>query len=358
MKENMTVEDIVKGIKPMDQEAIEQARAHTATLALPPRALGMLHDLSERLCGIAGSLKPDITRKAVMVMAGDHGIADEKVSAFPQEVTGEMVKNFLAGGAGINALCRHAGADVYVVDMGVKADVSAAQSSDVFFSNKIAPGTANFAVGPAMTRDQAKSAVLGGFVRTSALFDKGLELVGTGDMGIANTSPSAAIGAVITGADLDIMVGRGTGVDDPGLARKKQVIARGIEVNAPDSSDGLDVLAKVGGFEIGGIAGVILAAAYHGKPVVVDGFISTAGALIAHSLCPVAADYMFAAHLSHEQGHRSMLGHLGLTPILNMGLRLGEGTGAALAMNILDASLRMFTEVLTFEQAGVSGKDM
>ncbi len=204
-----------------------------------------------------------------------------------------------------------------------------------------------------MTKDQAEKALIHGFECATNAFQDGVDLLATGDMGIGNTTPSAAIGMVITGADADTMVGRGTGVDDKGLQNKKATIQKGIDSNQPDRSNGLDILAKVGGFEIGGIAGMILAAAYHRKPVVVDGFISTAGALIAHTLCPTVGDYMFAGHLSEEPGHKIMLNHLGLSPLIQLGLRLGEGTGAALAMNIMEAALRVFNEVMTFEEAGI-----
>ena len=356
----LKLKEILDGIKPIDEKIMEQAREHTAKLAVPPRALGRLHDMGERLCGITRSLNPDLSSKAVVVMAGDHGIVEEGVSAFPQEVTGEMVKNFLAGGAGINCLCRHVGARVIVVDMGMKADLQSLglATGGFFFSHKIAPGTANFANGPAMNREQALKSIVLGFERTTALIEDGVCLLGTGDMGIGNTTPSAAIGAVMTKASLDEMTGRGTGVDDEGLLRKKAAIRKGIEANQPNPADGLDVLSKLGGFEIGGIAGIILAAAYHNKPVVIDGFISAAGALIAHTLCSTAGQYMFAGHCSEEPGHKIMLDHLGLKPILDLGMRLGEGTGGALAMNILDASVKFLKEVLTFEQACVSGKDL
>lgn len=355
----LSLKDVVAGIRPVNQDIIEKAREHTARLALPPRALGRLHDISERICGIAKSLEPSIDGKAVIVMAGDHGIVDEGVSAFPQEVTGEMVKNFIAGGAGINVICRHVGAKVYIVDMGIKVDLDpqAMKAGDIFFVNKMGRGTANFAKGPAMTREDAEKAVMLGFERASSLIENGLDLLGTGDMGIGNTTPSAAMGSVFTGASLSDMVGRGTGVDDEGLARKREAIRKGMELNNPDPADGLDVLSKVGGFEIAGIAGCILAGAYHSKPVVVDGFISTAGALAANALCSDAAQYMFAGHCSEEPGHRIMLEHLGLEPVLDLGLRLGEGTGGALAMSVLDAAVKVFSQVLTFEQAGVSGKD-
>ena len=354
----LDLKEITAGIQPVDQEVLKEAGEYTGKLAIPFRALGRIHEIGERLCGIFRSLRPVVDSKAVVVMAGDHGIVEEGVSAFPQEVTGEMVKNFLAGGATINCFCRQAGARVIVVDMGMKTDPQSLglETGDTFYSHRIAPGTANFSRGPAMTRKQAEDAVLYGFKRASDLFDKGISLLGTGDMGIGNTTPSAAVGMAITGAGIDEMTGRGTGIDQAGLLRKKEAIRKGLDVNRPDPEDGLDVLSKVGGFEIGGIAGCILAAAFHQKPVVIDGFISTAGALIAHALCPAVSEYMFAGHCSEEPGHRIMLDYLGLTPILDLGLRLREGTGGALAMNIIDASARVFTEVLTFEQAGVSEK--
>ena len=207
-----------------------------------------------------------------------------------------------------------------------------------------------------MSRRDAEKALLIGFQQASKLMQAGADILGTGDMGIGNTTPSAAIGAVITGATLDEMVGRGTGVDDAGLARKREIVRRGIEVNKPNPENGLDVLAKVGGFEIGGIAGALLAGAFHRRAVVVDGFISTAGALIAHALCPTIKDYLFAGHCSEEPGHRIMLEYLGLEPILDLGMRLGEGTGATLAMGVMEGAVRMFKEVLTFQEAGVANK--
>ncbi len=359
MAEDINLEKIVKDIKPLDAEWIGKARERTAQLVMPPRALGRLHEISERLCGIRKTLKPVINRKAVLVMAGDHGVATAGVSAFPQEVTGEMVKTFLRGGAGINAICRHVDADVWVVDMGIIPDLKPEPEDgrDRFLNRKVAQGTANLAKGPAMTRQAAEESIINGFQVAAELFQNNVEILGTGDMGIGNTTPSAAIGTVITGISIDEMVGRGTGVDDQGLSRKIDAVRNGIQINQPDRKDGLDVLAKVGGFEIGGIAGCVLAGAFYSRPVVIDGFISTAGALVAHALCPQVADYMFAGHCSEESGHRAMLKYLGLEPILDLGMRLGEGTGGALAMGIMEGALRVFNEVLTFEEAGVSDKE-
>jgi len=356
---DISLNKIVQDIEPVDEKWIEKARERTAQLVMPPRALGRLHEISEQLCGIQKTLEPLIERKAFLVMAGDHGVVEEGVSAFPQEVTGEMIKTFLNNGAGINILAGQVNADVFVVDMGIVPDLdpAALKGGDHLFIQKVAKGTANLSQGPAMTREEAEKSILTGFQLAADLFNNGIQILGTGDMGIGNTTPSAAIGAVLTGKTVEAMVGRGTGVDDEGLFRKQEAVRKGIEVNQPNREDGLDVLSKLGGFEIGGIAGCVLAGAYYKRPVVIDGFISTAGALIAHALCPVAVDYLFAGHCSEETGHRLMLEHLGLEPILDLGMRLGEGTGGALAMCIIEGAVHIFTDMLTFEQAGVAGKE-
>jgi len=355
----MNLAEIIEGIQPIDQEWISRARERTAQLVMPTRALGRLHEIAEQLCAIRCTLQPSIDRKAVLVMAGDHGVVRAGVSAYPQEVTGAMVQTFLAGGAGINAIARQVDAEVFVVDMGIIADLSALDlpASEHLVTHKLGAGTADFTTGPAMTGREAEQSILLGFREASRLYQGGVEILGTGDMGIGNTTPSAAIGAVVCGIGLDQMVGRGTGVDDEGLERKRDAISRAFEVNKPVGSDGLDVLAKVGGFEIGGIAGCVLAGAYHRRPVVIDGFISTAGALIANALCPTVTNYLFAGHCSEEPGHRCMLDHLKLDPILDLGMRLGEGTGGTLAMSIMDAAVGIFREVLTFEEAGVADKE-
>ena len=258
-----SVQQIVDGIHPINQAAVAKAMERTAQLVMPPRALGRLHEIGERLCGIQGTITPAIRRKAVLVMAGDHGVVAEGISAFPQEVTGAMIRTFLAGGAGINAIARHVGAEVWVADMGIIPDLDAAslKNGDRLLIRKVGRGTGNFARGPAMTPEEAHKAVLSGFELASSLIRQGVDLLGTGDMGIGNTTPSAAIGAAVTGKSLEEMVGRGTGIDDPGLSRKREVIRRGLDLNRPDPRDGLDLLAKVGGFEIGGIAGIVLAGA-------------------------------------------------------------------------------------------------
>ncbi len=347
------LERTVAAIAPQDEEWRRRAKERLDRLALPHWSLGRLMDLGLDLAGICRSLQPPVSRRVVVTMAGDHGVAAEGVSKFPQEVTPQMVYNFVRGGAGINALARQAGAEVVVVDMGVAADLSDLAATGKIIDKKVGLGTANMARGPAMTRSAAVRAVEAGIEVAEELADR-VDLFGTGDMGIANTTPSAAICAVLTGRPAAEVTGRGTGIDDTAYANKVRVIERAIETNQPDPADPIDVLAKVGGFEIGGIAGVILGAVAHRRPVLVDGFISTAGALVACALQPLARQYIIAAHRSLEPGHRIMQEHLGLEPLLDLNLRLGEGTGAALAMNIIEAAARVLGEVLTFEEAAVS----
>ncbi len=346
-------EDTIKSIEGRDEVWREKARARLEQLTMPHWALGRLMDLALDLAGMTRSLRPPVERKAVVVMAGDHGVVAEGVSRFPQEVTPQMVCNFVNGGAGINALARQVGAQVVVVDMGVAHDISAMVEGGLVIDKKIGPGTANMAEGPAMSREQAIAAIEAGIEVAQGMAD-GVDLFGTGDMGIGNTTPSTAIVAALTGTPVAEVTGRGTGLDDDGFNHKIAVIEKALALNKPDPLDGLDVLAKVGGFEIGGIAGLILGAAARRKPIMVDGFISTAGALIACSLAPACKDYIIAAHRSVEQGHRIMHEHLGCEPLLDLNMRLGEGTGGALAMNVVEAARRVLTEVATFEEAAVS----
>ncbi len=332
----------------------ETARARQLMLTKPAGSLGQLEDLSIQLAAITGTLKPSLAHKAVIVMAGDHGVAREGVSAYPSEVTPQMVLNFLHGGAAINVLARQADARVVVVDVGVASDLAPQPGLQIC---KIARGTQNMAIGPAMTRAQAEDAITVGLQIVEAQIARGLDLVATGDMGIGNTTPSSAIVTAITGRPVADVTGRGTGVDDAGLARKIKTIERALEVNRPDPGDALDVLTKVGGFEIAGLAGVIIGGAAQRVPVVIDGFISGAAALIAAGLVPEVKPYLIAAHQSVEIGHRVMLQHLGLRPLLNLNLRLGEGTGAALAFHLIEAAVRILNEMATFAEAGVSEKE-
>ncbi len=347
------LQDTISVIVPQDAAVRAEAHRRLEALTMPYWALGRLLDLAEDLAGITRSMRPPVAGKAIFTMAGDHGVVVEGVSKYPQEVTPQMVYNFVAGGAGINALARQAGAAVRVVDMGVAADLSELAASGKIISRRIGPGTRNMAQGPAMSRDQAVAAVEAGIdiARQAA---SAVDVFGTGEMGIGNTTPSSAIVAALSGRPVAEVTGHGTGIDAGQFALKVGVIEKSLRINSPDPQDGLDVLAKVGGFEIGGIAGLILGAAAQKKPVVVDGFISTAGALIAHALCPTAAEYMIAAHRSVEKGHRIALEILGKQPLIDLDLRLGEGTGAALAMNFLEAAVHVLTEVATFDEAMVS----
>lgn len=344
---------IIESIDGLDLKSMRLAHERQDQLTKPKGSLGVLEELSIKLAGIQGKPLPEISRKVIIVMAGDHGVADEGVSAFPQEVTPQMVANFAAGGAGINVLARHAGAEVRIVDMGVACPIDIPGVID----KKIRPGTANMAVGPAMTRDQAVACIEAGIEVAEEAIADGADLLGTGDMGIANTTASSAILTVFSGAELEHSVGRGTGIGADALDKKREVIRRAIKVNQPDKRDGLDVLAKVGGLEIGGLAGVILAAAANRVPVIIDGFISSAAALIAASLCPESRSYMIASHVSVEPGHKLMLDQLALKPMLFMNMRLGEGTGAALASSLVEASCKVLAEMATFAEAGVAEKD-
>ncbi len=336
-------------IQPVAEERLAAVQSRIDRQAKPVGSLGRLEEFARRYVVITG--REEIRAKRVYTFAGDHGVAAEGVSAFPQEVTPQMVHNFVDGGASINALARHAGAEVLVVDMGVAVEFDELPG---LIRRKIAKGTANFAQGAAMSREQALQALATGVEMAAKAKADGVDLVGTGDMGIANTTPSAAIAASICRLLPVQVTHRGTGIDDAALAHKIKVIGRALELNQPDPNDPVDVLAKVGGFEIGGIAGLVLGCAAEKIPVVVDGFISTAGALIACELHPHVRDYIFAAHQSVEIGHRHMLARIGQQPILDLDLRLGEGTGAALAMSIIEGALQVLREVLTFADAGVS----
>jgi len=347
------LEETIAKIEPQDMTVRAQAHNRLESLTMPYWALGRLLDLAEELAGMTRSLHPAVARKTIFTLAGDHGVVAEGVSKYPQEVTPQMVANFAAGGAGINALARQAGASVVVVDMGVAADLSELAASGRILSRRVGPGTKNMARGPAMSREEAICALENGIELALKAADA-VDIFGTGEMGIGNTTPSSAIVAVFSGRPVGEVTGRGTGIEEEQFVHKVSVIERALQLNQPDPQDGLDVLAKVGGFEIGGIAGLILGAARLKKPVVIDGFISTAGALIASALCPTARQYMIAAHRSVEQGHRVALELLGKQPLLDLDLRLGEGTGAALAMNFVEAAFRVLTEVATFEEAMVS----
>jgi nicotinate-nucleotide--dimethylbenzimidazole phosphoribosyltransferase len=343
------LDDVIAQIAPPDPEFRAQARTRLETLAMPPWALGRVLDLGVDLVGMTRALPPPVSRRLVVVMAGDHGVTVEGVTNFPAEVTRAIVLTAVRGGAGINVLARQTRCDVLVVDLGVAGGLGHLTAPN-FLARPVAPGTQNLARGPAMTAAQARQSLETG-IRLAQEQGRHYDVFATGEMGIGNTTPAAAIAAAITGRPAAAVTGRGTGLTDAQLAHKTEVVARALAVNRPDARDGLDVLAKVGGFEIGGLAGLILGAAAQRRPVVVDGFIATAAALIAHVLCPAAGGYLIAAHRSAEGGHRVMLEHLGKSALLDLDLRLGEGTGAALAMPLLDGAAAILTEMFTLDQA-------
>jgi nicotinate-nucleotide--dimethylbenzimidazole phosphoribosyltransferase len=349
------LKDTLSRIQPVDTALMQKAQAKLDNKTKPLGSLGRLEEFARRFAAICGMLEPETGKKIIYTFAADHGIVEEGVSAFPKEVTPQMVFNFLRGGAGVNVLARHAGAEVRVVDMGVDYDFG---SIPELIDLKIARGTANFAKGPAMSREEAVAAVGAGIGLAHRCREEGVAMAGTGEMGIGNTTSASAIIAAISGLPVEKVTHRGTGINDESLRKKISVIERSLEINRPDPADPLDVLNKVGGLEIAGIAGLVIGCAANRIPVVIDGFISTAGALIASEMHPCVKEYIFAAHRSVEIGHRFMLEYLGAEPILDLQLRLGEGTGAALAMGLIEAGVKIMKEMATFDEAGVSEQNM
>lgn len=346
-----TLEATCKAIAPVDLAAERAAQAQLDQKTKPRGSLGALETLACRYAAIRGTTRPPLPKKAIVVMGADHGVAEEGVSAYPQAVTAQMLLNFAAGGAAINVLARHAGAELHVVDIGVKEPVA----HPAIHSRRIAAGTANMTRGAAMTEGQALAALGVGIEHARALAQSGVTVIGLGEMGIGNTTASSALTAVLTGAAVDEVTGLGTGISDAAKHHKAQVIARAIALHRPDPSQPLEVLRALGGLEIAGLTGVVLGAAEQRVAVLVDGFIASVSALIATLLAPAAAPYLIASHRSTEPGHRLVLRALEQTPLLDLGLRLGEGTGAALAMTLLDAAVKIQLEMATFESAGVSG---
>jgi len=343
---------LIKRINGLDEEAMAQVQTRLDSLTKPQGSLGQLESIAKQLAGIYANPWPKLQKKAVLLMAGDHGVVEEGVSAFPQEVTPQMVYNFLNGGAAINVLSRQAGAEVICTDVGVAFPL---EPSDLM-KRRVANGTKNMAKGPAMTRAEALQALLTGAEAAKGAIASGANLLTTGDMGIGNTTPSSAIVALYTGLPVRTVVGRGTGINDETLNKKVEVIEQAIRINQPDLENALDVLAKVGGLEIAAIAGSILQAAASRVPIIVDGFISTAGALIASKLCPGSTAFMIPSHASVEPGHKKALELLGLEPLLKLNMRLGEGTGAVLCIYLVEASIHILNEMATFEEAAVSEK--
>jgi nicotinate-nucleotide--dimethylbenzimidazole phosphoribosyltransferase len=350
---NKTLQDLISSICPADKSLEPKIIHHLNDLTKPPGSLGKLEQIALKYCLMTGSDKPLLGKKKIFTFGADHGVADEGVSAFPKVVTQQMVMNMLSGGAAINVLAQHAGAELAVVDMGV--DWPQEEKAGLI-NRSIRAGTANMALGPAMTVEEAEQALLAGVELAAAAADEGFTLLGTGEMGIANTTPSAALFAALLPCPVEEVTGRGTGVDDQGLQHKIKIIKQSLEVNKERLNSPLETLAAVGGLEIAGICGLILGAASRRLPVIVDGFISSAGALVACRLSPAVRDYLFFSHLSQEAGHRTFFNLFEALPILDLEFRLGEGTGAAMAMPVIEAALKIYNEMATFSSAGISGK--
>jgi nicotinate-nucleotide--dimethylbenzimidazole phosphoribosyltransferase len=343
----------LSAIRPPDEAAAAEAQHRLDAKTKPLGSLGRLEELARVVAGVRRAAVPEMPVKAMVVMAGDHGVADEGVSAFPQAVTAQMVLNIAGGGAAISVLSRQVGARLEVVDVGVKEDLPAAPGVR---AARVAKGTRNFTKGPAMTAEETVKALEVGITVASELAEAGVTLIGIGEMGIANSTPASALTAVWTGRPVAEVTGRGTGIDDATLRHKVEVIERALRLHA-GATEPLDVLARLGGLEIAGLAGVVLGAAARSVPVLTDGVIATSGALAAAKLCPAAAGAILASHRSVEIGHRLQLEALGKKPLFDFDLRLGEGTGAALAMPVVEAAVRILREMASFEQAGVSGKE-
>ena len=330
----------------------EKALARLNSLTKPVKSLGRLEEIAARLVAIREEERPSCSNGAIFVLAADHGVTEEGVSAYPKAVTRQMVLNFLSGGAAINVLCRHCGISVVVVDIGVDGEFG---EKPGLVNMKIARGTKNMACEPAMNDAEVYSALKIGIDLAALAGKQGRTLIGTGDMGIGNTTAASAITAVLTARPVAEVTGRGTGLDDLRLKHKVRVIERALDVNRPERSNPLDVLRKIGGLEIAGLAGLIIGAAARRIPVVVDGFISTAAAALAYAIQPKINQFIFAGHRSSEPGHAALLDFIRQKPLLDLEMRLGEGTGAALAMTIIEASAKLLSEMATFSSAGVSG---
>lgn len=345
------LKEVTEQIDPVDLSLMAKTQERLDSLTKPVGSLGRLEELAKQVAGIVRNPRPKIRWKTVFTFAADHGVTSEGVSAYPKEVTPQMVLNFLKGGAGINVLARHAGAEVIVADFGVASDLSHLAG---LAHRKVRLGTNNMAQGPAMSEDEALAAIFSGIDLARRNAKEGIGLIGTGDMGIGNTTAASALTAVFTGLPAAEVTGRGTGIDDSTLLHKVRIIEKALAVNKPNANNPLEALAKVGGFEIAGLVGVILGGAAMKIPILIDGFISGAAALAACRIAPQAVGYIIASHQSVEKGHAHMLKHLELEPLLNLRLRLGEGTGAALAMPIVEAACKILDEMATFAQAGVS----
>ena len=351
----MTLADTLAAIAPADAAARQRAAARHLTLTKPPGSLGRLEAVSIQLAGIFGSDRPVVRDPTLIVAAGDHGVVAQGVTGYPQAVTAQMMANFLAGGAAVSVMARLLGVRQIVVDAGIAADEPPPHPELRVL--RAGRGSGDISRGPAMSRAQALRCVEAGVDLALEAADAGADLIATGEMGIGNTTAASAVSAVLTGAAPAHTTGPGTGRTPDQLRRKVAVVQRALQCNTPDPDDPLGVLEKVGGFEIGVLAGVVLGAAVRRRAVLLDGFIAGAAALLARALCPAAGDYLIAAHRSAEPGHGVVLAQLGLDPLLDLELRLGEGTGALLALPIVTAAAACLTQMATFEQAGVCDRE-
>jgi nicotinate-nucleotide--dimethylbenzimidazole phosphoribosyltransferase len=347
------ISQTLEKIQPVSPSLLDKAQAHLDSLTKPPGSLGKLEDLAKRYVAIQNKESPTLEKISTVVFAADHGVTAEGISAYPSEVTPQMVMNFLHKGAAVNVLANHINAEVTIVDIGVNFQF---EKHPNLLDRKIALGTKNFSKEPSMTRSQAEEAIATGIDIATESVKNGFDILTTGEMGIGNTTPSSAIFSILGNTRVEDVTGRGTGIDDSSLKNKISVIKKGIELHQPDPDDPIDILTKVGGFEIGGIAGLILGAAAQKIPVVVDGFISSAGAALALKMSPSASDYIFPSHKSSEPGHKIFFEMLGHPPLFDLNMRLGEGTGALIAVNLIQSSIKIYNEMATFKSAGVSTK--
>jgi len=353
------LQPIFSQIAPIDRSWLEKAAMRQDSLTKPPRSLGKLEEIACRMAAIQQTLSPRVDRKRVIIFAGDHGITEEGVSPYPSEVTAQMVANFLRGGAAINAVARTARAELTIVNAGVASPIPAIHELSQgieFVQRPVRKGTRNFLKEPALTEEEALRAILLGCEVAADADSAGVNLIAMGEMGIGNTTSASAVTAALTQLSAVAVTGRGTGVDDEAFLRKQAVVDQGVRLHAQGSGDAFHILRSLGGAELAGLAGLCLGAAAKRIAVICDGFIACASAAVAVRLCPAVADYLFCGHLSTEPGHAIVLELLDKKPLLHLDMRLGEGTGAALAMSVVDAAVRTFTEMATFESAGVSDK--
>lgn len=343
------LEKTLTGIKPAYEESKTKAKERLDNLAKPLGSLGKLEEIAVKLSGITGLLKNSMKRKCIIVMSSDNGIVEEGVSCCPQNITAIQTINFIRGVTGVGVLAKHAGASLRVVDIGINGDIS----YHGLINKKIRKSTWNMVKGPAMSREEAIKSIEIGIETVAELVKEGYSILGTGEMGIGNTSTSSAMIMTFTGCSADTAVGKGSGLTEEGFENKKKIINKAISINRPDKNDPIDVLSKVGGFDIGGMAGCFIGAAYYRIPILIDGFISAAAALLAYRLNPLISDFIFPSHCSAEPGYTRIMDELKLTPFLNLDMRLGEGTGTALAFNIMEAANAIITNMATFEEASI-----